>query len=98
MMAVGDSNLEMPLTRPPGESGPLRPSGFGWFAPPNGWGATKASYELKATRTRHGGAFNVGFCDGHAETIKSAKLIEKSDQALRRWNNDNAPHRELVIW
>jgi prepilin-type N-terminal cleavage/methylation domain-containing protein/prepilin-type processing-associated H-X9-DG protein len=94
MIAIGDSTLFEPSF----PNGPKRPTGSGWLSPPNGWGGTKASYDSKATKARHNGAFNVGFCDGHAESIKIRKLIEKSDQALRRWNNDNEPHRELVTW
>ena len=62
-----------------------------------GW-ASKEYFGLRAIKARHRGAFNVGFCDGHAESIKIEKLIEKSDRALSRWNNDHRPHRELVNW
>jgi len=49
-----------------------------------------------ATGRRHYGRYNVAFCDGHIEAIKGEKLFERSDLALRRWNNDNKPHRKLL--
>jgi len=37
------------------------------------------------------------FCDGHVEGIKARTLFDVStDEALRRWNNDNLSHRELL--
>jgi prepilin-type N-terminal cleavage/methylation domain-containing protein/prepilin-type processing-associated H-X9-DG protein len=48
----------------------------------------------KAVKARHGGAYNLNFCDGHVECIPQKKLFEISDTALRRWNADNEPHRE----
>ncbi len=45
---------------------------------------------------RHAGKLNVVFCDGHVESppIK-AMFGHENEQALRRWNNDNLPHKEL---
>lgn len=40
---------------------------------------------------------NMGFVDGHQETLKAAKLGEDSAEARRRWNTDNQPHPEIVI-
>ena len=51
----------------------------------------------KEEQRRHGGRFNVVFCDGHVEGIKARTLFDVStDEALRRWNNDNLSHRELL--
>jgi prepilin-type N-terminal cleavage/methylation domain-containing protein/prepilin-type processing-associated H-X9-DG protein len=47
---------------------------------------------LQATQQRHSGRFNVVFCDGHVESVLEAKLFDKGDTTLRRWNNDNQPH------
>jgi prepilin-type processing-associated H-X9-DG protein len=48
-------------------------------------------------RTRHRGKLNVAFCDGHTLGIKvHGLLFDHSDAALRRWNNDHEPHRELL--
>lgn len=42
------------------------------------------------------GRFNISFCDGHVEYLRPADLISERDDKLRRWNNDNLSHRELV--
>ena len=51
---------------------------------------------IKATLARHSGRYNIVFCDGHVEGIRRDKLFEKSDDALRRWNNDNEPHADML--
>jgi len=54
--------------------------------------------ELKTrARKRHNGSANVTFCDGHTESIKLLKLFGRSDTILKRWNNDNQPHREQLL-
>jgi prepilin-type N-terminal cleavage/methylation domain-containing protein/prepilin-type processing-associated H-X9-DG protein len=46
---------------------------------------------------RHGGKLLVVFCDGHTAAMKLRDLLlDHSDEALRRWNNDHEPHRELL--
>jgi prepilin-type N-terminal cleavage/methylation domain-containing protein/prepilin-type processing-associated H-X9-DG protein len=46
---------------------------------------------------RHRGKLLVVFCDGHVTPFKVQTLLfEHSDEALRRWNNDHEPHRELL--
>jgi prepilin-type processing-associated H-X9-DG protein len=59
--------------------------------PDNGW-------EPPAQiRQRHGGRWNVAFCDGHVENLRSASFFDfRRDNVLARWNNDNQPHRELL--
>ena len=48
---------------------------------------------------RHGGRFNIVFCDGHVETLRVSDLFTtRSDAILARWNNDGLPHRELMDW
>ena len=51
---------------------------------------------IDATKTRHGGQYNISFCDGHVEALNRTRLHERSFRALRRWNNDNRPHRDLL--
>jgi prepilin-type N-terminal cleavage/methylation domain-containing protein/prepilin-type processing-associated H-X9-DG protein len=51
---------------------------------------------VQATKRRHNETYNLAFCDGHIEKIKEQKLFERTEQALRRWNNDNIPHPELL--
>lgn len=49
--------------------------------------------EQKA-KARHLEKANVAFCDGHAEALTFPKLFGGTDEVLRRWNNDNLPHRD----
>jgi len=44
---------------------------------------------------RHGGMYNVGFCDGHVESARPEKFFKAADDVIRRWNVDHEPHREL---
>lgn len=54
-------------------------------------GSTKRSF------ARHQGHANVVFCDGHVESPTLKFLFEDtSDEALRRWNRDDQPHREKL--
>ena len=49
----------------------------------------------KLTRRRHGGRFNITFCDGHVEGLKPQGLFDvRRDEVLKRWHRDNLPHRE----
>jgi len=46
---------------------------------------------------RHQGKANVVFCDGHVESPTLNFLFEDpGDEALRRWNRDHQPHKELL--
>ncbi|MBM3838038.1 MAG: type II secretion system protein [Verrucomicrobia bacterium] len=61
--------------------------------------AAKNFFSVDATRAskaRHRGTYNITFCDGHSENIKEEKLFQRADPALRRWNNDNEPHPDLL--
>lgn len=50
----------------------------------------------RAADQRHRRSLNTVFCDGHVESIKLKTLLyDRSETALRRWNNDNRSHREL---
>jgi len=41
---------------------------------------------------RHGGKWNVLFCDGHVESLTTAHLFDTRKASVRmRWNNDNLP-------
>ena len=51
---------------------------------------------INATEYRHGGDYNITFADGHVNSIDRLSLHERTYRALRRWNNDNRPHSELL--
>jgi len=56
-----------------------------------------AEDSIRALSRRHGGIANVVFCDSHVAGMKFAPLFfDESDDALRRWNNDHEPHREVL--
>lgn len=51
---------------------------------------------VQAIGRRHGGRWNVGFCDGHVEMMRPDTLFHISkDNVSRRWNNDHMPHNSL---
>ena len=47
--------------------------------------------------SRHNNRADLLFCDGHAESVNRAQVIDpKKDNPWRnRWNNDNLPHNEV---
>jgi prepilin-type processing-associated H-X9-DG protein len=51
---------------------------------------------IDATEARHRGKYNISFCDGHVEELDRTRLHERSFRSLRRWNNDNLPHHDLL--
>jgi prepilin-type processing-associated H-X9-DG protein len=51
---------------------------------------------IRDTLKRHKGRYNIVFCDGHVEGVKRDDLFRKTDDALRRWNNDHEPHADLL--
>jgi prepilin-type processing-associated H-X9-DG protein len=70
-----------------------------WFqlgirGPSEGMNASLASAR---SNQRHGGRFNVVFCDGHVENLRVGDLFDpRKDQVLKRWNSDNLTHREDI--
>jgi prepilin-type N-terminal cleavage/methylation domain-containing protein/prepilin-type processing-associated H-X9-DG protein len=58
-------------------------------------GASRA-FAAAEERKRHAGTYNVAFCDGHIENLKTNALFSTNPNVLRRWNNDNEPHPELA--
>jgi prepilin-type processing-associated H-X9-DG protein len=56
-------------------------------------GLPLADPAVKANRQRHGGRWNVSFCDGHVENMRMTGLFNVGDPAVAmRWNNDHQPH------
>lgn len=49
------------------------------------------------TRKRHQNRWNIVYCDGHTQNLKTRALFNyKNDDLLRLWNRDHQPHRELL--
>lgn len=51
---------------------------------------------VNAARKRHGSKSNIVFCDGHVEGLKFTRLYANQESQLKRWNNDNQPHTNLI--
>jgi prepilin-type N-terminal cleavage/methylation domain-containing protein len=61
------------------------------------WNVARYPEEFESLyRRRHRTPWNVAFCDGHVESLKTKEISSIEDRALRRWNNDNRPHREKL--
>lgn len=52
----------------------------------------------KAVLARHRGKYNIFFVDGHVESIHRTPLFRLTDVSLKRWNNDNLPHADLLTY
>jgi prepilin-type processing-associated H-X9-DG protein/prepilin-type N-terminal cleavage/methylation domain-containing protein len=88
MIGTGDATLLHPST-----DGKFLPDGIldhvvATSLSSTGWQAT--------LRKRHSGKSNIWFCDGHIEYLPLQNVISRDDARLRRWNNDNQPHRDLL--
>jgi prepilin-type N-terminal cleavage/methylation domain-containing protein/prepilin-type processing-associated H-X9-DG protein len=53
---------------------------------------------INAVNARHRGRYNVAFCDGHAEGFSRRDLFSMAPHRLRKWNNDNQPHPDLMTY
>lgn len=51
----------------------------------------------QAMKQRHGGPWNMGFSDGHVETLQPRNLFNKSSAVqMQPWNNDHQPHLNWI--
>lgn len=54
-----------------------------------------SSMATQAMKQRHGGRWNVAFCDGHVESLRPGDLFDFRNPVIaRRWNNDHQAHNE----
>ncbi len=50
---------------------------------------------VRAMKQRHGGRWNMGFCDAHVENLRTSDLFNLSNSVVaQRWNIDHQPHNE----
>jgi prepilin-type N-terminal cleavage/methylation domain-containing protein/prepilin-type processing-associated H-X9-DG protein len=48
---------------------------------------------VAAERRRHGGRWNMGFCDAHVESLRANQIFDlKNPTVNQRWNIDDQPH------
>jgi prepilin-type N-terminal cleavage/methylation domain-containing protein/prepilin-type processing-associated H-X9-DG protein len=58
-------------------------------------GLPSSSPTVQVTRQRHGGRWNMGFCDAHVENLRADDLFDLSNSVVaQRWNSDHQPHNE----
>jgi prepilin-type N-terminal cleavage/methylation domain-containing protein/prepilin-type processing-associated H-X9-DG protein len=52
---------------------------------------------VRAMNQRHGGQWNIAFCDGHVEGLKPSNLFDiRKLNLMQRWNNDHQPHSDAL--
>jgi prepilin-type N-terminal cleavage/methylation domain-containing protein/prepilin-type processing-associated H-X9-DG protein len=50
---------------------------------------------IQAMKQRHGGRWNIGFCDAHIESLRAQQLFNLSDPVIaQRWSFDHNPHND----
>jgi len=108
MIAFGDSPIIVPGQEPNSRSGWIDLSrginnspdvliGFGIVQPVGTATLEHFLPGVSRMKRRHGGRWIVSFADAHVESPKIPKLFDIwDDNVLRRWNNDNEPHRERM--
>jgi prepilin-type N-terminal cleavage/methylation domain-containing protein/prepilin-type processing-associated H-X9-DG protein len=56
-------------------------------------GLPPGNLAVQAMKERHGGRWNMGFCDGHVENLRPDRLFDaRNPLAAQRWNYDHEPH------
>lgn len=68
------------------------PWGSALLSPFNDTDPRMAVIVNRPTEARHGGRWNIGFCDGHVENLRSTNLFDNNaSDVLKRWNRDDRP-------
>jgi len=63
----------------------------------NLFGATGKPDDESHAMQRHRGWLNTVFCDGHVQSFGYRQLLlQRNEEMLRLWNNDNEPHFEVA--
>ena len=51
-----------------------------------------------AIKRRHGGRWQILFCDEHVERMRAKELFDvRQDEVRKRWNRDHDPHSEIHL-
>ena len=102
MIAIGDSQLVQLAGMPAGAVNDIT----GIFVAPSPQSSLIAANislpqsvaipaSVMATLQRHGGQWNMVFCDGHSEKGRGPTFFDwRYDDVLRHWNRDNMAHRK----
>ncbi len=62
-------------------------------------GVPAGDVAVRAMKERHGGLWNVAFCDAHTEALRPTSLFGVTNAVVaRRWNNDHQPHLWRWSW
>lgn len=100
LTAIDDSEIMAPIGSPPDEIiGSIRAPWFVSNLMRNEFDRPSPNFQLlpsdKAMLVRHGGRWNMLFCDGHVEGGKLRKFFNyNDDNVMRRWSRDNQTHRK----
>jgi prepilin-type N-terminal cleavage/methylation domain-containing protein/prepilin-type processing-associated H-X9-DG protein len=94
MIAVGDAPLmwDLPPPRPYGIT-MLNVVWYDYYKNKVLPGKPADDPAVRAMGQRHGGRWNMGFCDAHVESLRPKQLFdERSPTVTQRWNFDHQPH------
>jgi prepilin-type processing-associated H-X9-DG protein len=97
MIAMGDATIEPYPALDPLAGNPRLPIPvfFAEFYNAAVRALPSGNLAVQAMKKRHGGRWNIVFCDAHVENFKPSKLFNLTDPVLaRRWNYDHEPHNE----
>ncbi|HVY71014.1 MAG TPA: H-X9-DG-CTERM domain-containing protein, partial [Verrucomicrobiae bacterium] len=92
MVALGDSFVRS--ASPVYDGAPGITSSFGPQTRYNALIVATQPMKRQKSFLNHHGKMNFGFCDGHVEVEDMNRQFVPMDENMRRWNNDNEPHRE----
>ena len=77
------------------DQGYWEPTGYFYTEAILGRPAYAGDPTLSLMARRHGGRWNVSFCDGHVENLRAKDMFDFSNpNVARRWNADNQPHNK----
>jgi prepilin-type processing-associated H-X9-DG protein len=61
-------------------------------------GSPTSDLGVQGMSKRHGGKWNIAFCDGHIENLRASQIFDVSNSAVaQRWNRDHQAHNETWV-